>query len=358
MSALAASFTFANGSIIKNRYMLAALTNLQSGADGVLSDDEYHWLTRRAEGGFGLTMTCATSVQHRGVGFPGQLGAHEDLHLEGLARLAEGIKAHGSHAVVQLHHGGMRAMGSYCDDVPMCPSDDESTGSKAMTVGEVEGFIEDCIAAAVRIQRAGFDGVQVHGAHGYLLAQFLSPQFNRRDDAYGGGPEKRAKVLFDIIAGINQACGREFSLGVRLSPERFGQRTEEIRDLASELLVDPRLDYLDMSLWDVFKDAHDEAFAGQSLLKVFADLPRKGVALGAAGKLYSAEACERAIESGLDFVLVGRAAVIHADFPRQALANADFEMHALPVTREHLAAQGLGPKFIDYMATWDGFVAA
>ena len=69
MSALAAPFTFANGSTIKNRYMLAALTNLQSGADGVLSDDEYHWLTRRAEGGFGLTMTCATSVQHRGVGF-------------------------------------------------------------------------------------------------------------------------------------------------------------------------------------------------------------------------------------------------------------------------------------------------
>jgi 2,4-dienoyl-CoA reductase-like NADH-dependent reductase (Old Yellow Enzyme family) len=113
-----------------------------------------------------------------------------------------------------------------------------------------------------------------------------------------------------------------------------------------------------MSLWDVFKDAKDEAFAGQSLLKVFTDLPRKGVALGAAGKLYSAEACERAIESGLDFVLVGRAAVIHADFPRQALTNADFEMHSLPVTREHLAAQGLGPRFIDYMATWDGFVAA
>jgi 2,4-dienoyl-CoA reductase-like NADH-dependent reductase (Old Yellow Enzyme family) len=88
---------------------------------------------------------------------------------------------------------------------------------------------------------------------------FLSPKFNRRDDAYGGSPEKRAKVLFDIIAGINQACGREFSLGIRLSPERFGQRTEEIRDLASELLVDPRLDYLDMSLWDVFKEAHDEA---------------------------------------------------------------------------------------------------
>ena len=144
-----------------------------------------------------------------------------------------------------------------------------------MTVEEVEGFIEDCIAAAVRSQRAGFDGVQLHGAHGYLLAQFLSPQFNRRDDAYGGSPEKRAKVLFDIIAGINQACGREFSWVSAYHPSALvsGQRKYATRIGA---LVDPRLDYLDMSLWDVFKDAHDEAFAGQSLLKVFADLPRKG----------------------------------------------------------------------------------
>ena len=221
MSSLSAPLRLNNGSTINNRFMLAALTNLQSGADGVMSDDEYHWLTRRAEGGFGLTMTCATSVQHRGVGFPGQLGAHDDRHLEGLKRMANGIKAHGSHAVVQLHHGGMRAMADYCENTPMCPSDDESTNSKAMTVEEVEGFIEDCIASAVRCKEAGFDGVQLHGAHGYLIAQFLSPEINRRDDAYGGTPEKRAKVLYDIIEGINSSCGRSFSLGVRLSPERL-----------------------------------------------------------------------------------------------------------------------------------------
>ena len=357
MSQLGAPLTFANGSTLANRYGLAALTNLQSGADGVLSDDEYTWLTRRAEGGFGLTMTCAASVQHRGVGFPGQLGAHSDQHLEGLTRLAQGIKAYGSHAVVQLHHGGMRAMPSYCDNVPMCPSDDEKTGSKAMTGAEVEQLIEDYIEAAVRSQKAGFDGVELHGAHGYLIAQFLSPQYNRRSDAYGGSPEKRAKVLLDIIEGVNRACGREFSLGVRLSPERFGQSTAEIRDLASDLLRDSRLDYIDMSLWDVFKPAHDESFNGQSLLEIFAALPRDGVALGAAGKLYTASDCERAIEAGLDFVFIGRAAVVHADFAEQALANPDFAMADLPVTRAHLAAEGLGPKFIDYMATWDGFVA-
>ena len=144
----------------------------------------------------------------------------------------------------------------------------------------------------------------------------------RKRSGYPYHPVKQCNSFMSTT--VHTDTYQQFS--VRLSPERFGQRTEEIRDVASELLVDPRLDYLDMSLWDVFKEAHDEAFAGQSLMKVFTDLPRKGVALGAAGKLYSAEACEEAIESGLDFVLVGRAAVIHADFPNQALANPDFEM--------------------------------
>lgn len=364
MSTLGSPLTLASGHTLSNRFTLAPMTNLQSGADGVLGEDEYRWLTRRAEGGFGLTMTCAASVQHRGVGFPGQLGAHDDRHLEGLTRLATGIKAHGSHAVVQLHHGGMRALGDYCDHAPMCPSDDESTQAKAMSVDEVEGLIEDYISAAVRCQRAGFDGVELHGAHGYLLAQFLSPQYNRRDDAYGGSPEKRARVLYDIIEGINTTCGRSLSLGVRLSPERFGLRTEEIRDLSADLLVDPRIDYLDISLWDVFKereandanDANDERFVGQPLLNLFTELPRRGVALGAAGKLYSAAYCARALECGLDFVSIGRAAIVHADFPRRALANPGFEMLKLPVTRAHLADQGLGPQFIDYMARWKGFV--
>jgi 2,4-dienoyl-CoA reductase-like NADH-dependent reductase (Old Yellow Enzyme family) len=89
--------------------MLAPLTNSQSAADGTLSDEEYRWLTMRAEGGFALTMTCASHVQAVGQGFPGQLGCFDDAHIPGLARLAEGIKQHDSLAVVQLHHAGRRS---------------------------------------------------------------------------------------------------------------------------------------------------------------------------------------------------------------------------------------------------------
>ena len=101
--------TFAHGPAMKNRFMLAPLTNLQSHVDGTLSDDEYHWLTQRAVGGFGATMTCAAHVQAVGQGFPGQLGIFSDVHLSGLTRLAAGIKAANSVAIVQLHHAGMRS---------------------------------------------------------------------------------------------------------------------------------------------------------------------------------------------------------------------------------------------------------
>jgi len=354
---LADALTFANGAQLKNRFVLAPLTNLQSGADGVLSDDEYNWLTYRAEGGFGLTMTCAASVQHSGVGFPGQLGAHDDRHIPGLTRLAAGIKAHQSHAVVQLQHSGMRSQPDYCDGTPQCPSDDEKTHSKAMTPEQVQTLIDDFIAAAERCQKAGFDGVELHGAHGYLLSEFLSPQYNRREDAYGGSVENRARILWEVIEGVNQRCGRDFSLGVRLSPERFGQRTEEIRDLAASLLSDERIDYLDMSLWDLDKPAHEEQFEGKSLMEIFTELPRKGVALGAAGKIYSAAQCQSSLDRGLDFVIVGRGAVLHHDFPQRVMADSNFTMAELPVTRNHLRNERLGQAFIDYMATWEGFVS-
>jgi len=357
MPQLSDAITFNSGATLHNRFALSPLTNLQSGDDGVLSDNEYNWLTHRARGGFGLTMTCAASVQHSGVGFPGQLGAHNDRHIDGLSRLASGIKAEGSHAVVQLQHSGMRSKAEYCDNVPQCPSDDEKTGAKAMTEGQVEAMIADFIAAAERCQKAGFDGVELHGAHGYLLSEFLSPRLNRREDNYGGSAENRARALMEIIAGINERCGRGFSLGVRLSPERFGLDSAQIYNLAAQLLLDERLDYLDMSLWDLDKPSEHPEFSGQSLLDVFAALPRNGVQLGAAGKLYTAAQCQRAIDAGLDFVFIGRGAILHHDFPRRATANPDFEVVSLPVSRAYLAQESVSPVFADYLATWEGFVA-
>ncbi|MDX2277785.1 MAG: NADH:flavin oxidoreductase [Hyphomonadaceae bacterium] len=345
-----------SGAVLANRFALAPLTNLQSHPDGVLSDEEYKWLTMRAAGGFGLTMTCAASVQEEGLGFPGQLGAHDDKHLPGLTRLAAGIKAHGSHAVVQLHNSGMRALKR--DGMKlMCPSDNAETGAEAMTLDEVQHARDCFIAAAVRAEKAGFDGAELHGAHGYLICQFLSAEINKREDAYGGSPENRARFLLEAIDGVRAATKPGFSLGVRLSPERFGMDVGEVAALAQRLMRDAKIDYIDMSLWDVFKEPADEKYAGKPLAQYFTELQRGSVKLGAAGKLQSADSARRCLELGFDFAFIGRGAILHHDFPKRVAADPDFTSIALPVSEQYLAEEGLGPPFIKYMRSWKGFVA-
>ncbi|UTP41282.1 NADH:flavin oxidoreductase [Phenylobacterium sp. LH3H17] len=355
MSDLFQPMTFARGPAMKNRFMLAPLTNLQSHPDGRLSDDEFKWLTMRAQGGFGLTMTCAAHVQRIGQGFPGQLGVFGDEHLEGLTRLASAIKAAGSVAVIQLHHAGMRSPKDLIGEAPVCPSDEAEFGARALTEAEVAQLIEDFIAAAVRSEKAGFDGVELHGAHGYVLCQFLSPEINKRTDRYGGSAENRARIIHEIIDGVRARCRPDFNLGLRLSPERFGLQLADIVDLARELMAQGKIDYLDMSLWDYRKEPVEEAFQGRSLMSYFTELPRGNVRLGVAGKVMTSQDAADCLEAGADFVLIGRAAILHHDFPKRA-ADPGFHPLPLPVTREHLRAEGLGPAFLDYMNTWKGFV--
>lgn len=337
--------------------MLAPLTNLQSGADGVMSEDEFRWLTLRAQGGFGLTMTCAAHVQAAGQGFPGQLGVWDDKHLPGLTRLAAALNTAGTHSVVQLHHAGMRSPKELIGEAPHCPSANDEFSARAMTLDEVKASRDAFIAAAVRAETAGFHGVELHGAHGYLIGQFLSGEVNQRDDEYGGSFENRARFLYECIEGVRAECGKDFSLGVRLSPERFGMDLGEILGLAGTLLTDDRIDYLDMSLWDSFKEPVDAGFKGRTLVELFGALPRGRTRLGAAGKILTGRNCLAAMAAGLDFVVIGRGAILHHDFPKKVAANNCFEPIALPVPEEHLKAEGLGEAFLTYMKTWKGFVA-
>ena len=125
-------------------------------------------------------------------------------------------------------------------------------GLRALSLQEVQQLRDDFIAAAVRSQQAGYDGIEVHGAHGYIVCQFLSDTYNRRDDQYGGSLENRARLLFEIVSGIRAACGADFLIGVRLSPERFGMRLAEALTVCQQLIDGGETDFLDISLWDSF----------------------------------------------------------------------------------------------------------
>jgi 2,4-dienoyl-CoA reductase-like NADH-dependent reductase (Old Yellow Enzyme family) len=357
MDRLFEPLTFRRGPAMKNRFMLAPLTNLQSHADGTLSEEEFNWLTLRARGGFGLVMTCASHVQAIGQGFPGQLGIWSDRHVQGLTRLAAELKRHGSVAAVQLHHAGLRSPATLIGEAPVSASDDEKTGARALSTEEVEQLAEDFVLAALRAERAGFDGVQVHGAHGYIVCQFLSATVNRRDDRYGGSLENRCRLLFDIVEGIRARCRPDFLLSVRLSPERFGMTLNETTLIAQRLLDSGLIDLLDLSLWDVFKEPEEAEFKSKPLIDWFTPLERGEVRLSVAGKIRSAEDARRVFDAGVDALTIGRAAILHHDFPERCRDDPFFEPVDLPVTPDYLRSEGLSDKFIEYMSSWEGFVA-
>jgi len=350
------SIKFRCGATMKNRFMLAPLTNTQSFENGILSDAEFNWLTMRAQGGFGLVMTCATHVQENGKGFQGQLGIFSDIHIKGHQRLTKELKSHGALAVVQLHHAGMRAPKELIDQRPVCPSIDEETDSRALTLEETKGIIDAFIKAAVRAKTSGYNGVEIHGAHGYLLCQFLSKEINKRQDQYGGSLENRSRIIFEIVEGIRNMCGTSFIIGVRLSPERFGMDLNEIKILAQNLIDSNLIDFLDISLWDCFKMPEDKTYQDKTLLDHFTGLNFKEVKLTVAGKISSGKEVRDILKNKVDFVTIGRSAILHHDYPNRIIENPNFEPHPLPVTESYLKKEGLSNAFITYMSRWPNFV--
>ena len=348
---------FRRGPSMANRFMLAPLTNHQSNAYGTLSEEELHWLTLRADGGFGMVMTCASHVQEVGNAFPGQLGCWGDQHLEGLRRIADAMHERGALAYVQLHHGGRRADPELMGQTPVAPSDDSKTGARALSTQEVEEVIEAFISAAQRCEAAGFDGIEIHGAHDYLLCEFLSPQLNRRDDRFGGSREARFQIFRDILDGIRTRCGDHFQIAVRISPERFSLVTSDIVWVYEQLIATGQVDLIDLSLWDVFKEAIDPEFEGRSLAELFLPLDRGDTRVAVAGKLYDGAAVQRALDLGADIVALGRAGIVNHDFPLLMEHDSQVSMRSLPIARDVLRDEGLSEAFIDYMDTWDGFVA-
>ncbi|TIC88343.1 NADH:flavin oxidoreductase [Nocardioides sp. GY 10113] len=341
----------------RNRFALAPLTNTQSHDDGTLSEDEHRWLTARGEGGFGLVMTCAAYVVPTGQAWRGQLGVADDEHEASLRDLASSIRATGAVSSIQLHHGGRRADPTVTGRPNEAPWDDPDRNTVALTTEGVERVVADFVAAAARAERAGFDGVEVHGAHGYLLGQFLDDRHNRRTDRYGGSLENRSRAMLEVVEGIRAATGPAFQLGLRLSPEGFGVPLAEGREVAAAMLGTGLLDYLDLSLWDVYAAPRGEGLDGR-LIDRFTDLPRGGTRLGVAGKVLTAADAQWCLDQGADFATVGTGAILHHDFARRALADASFAARSRPVTREELRAEAVGPAFVEYLAAgWPDLVA-
>ena len=351
---------FPNGVTAKNRAWLAPMTNLQSHDDGSLSDDELHWLTLRARGGFAVVETCAAHVAEDGQAWRGELGVFADRLLPGLARLAGTLADCGALGIVQLFHGGLRADPQLTGGTTWSASATEESGlsvPRPATEVDIRGVIGRFRDAAVRANAAGFAGVELHGAHGYLLGQFLSATQNRRTDEWGGSWENRARLLRATLRAVRSAVPGSFLVGVRLSPEDRGQAQGlDIDDnvVLSRWLVDDGADFIHLSLWDGANKStkHPDVHP----LSLFRKAVEDRVVLVAAGNVWTRADAEALLRQGADAIALGRAAIANPDWPLR-IADATWEPRRPPLTRAELRERGLSEGFAGYMRRWKDFVA-
>jgi 2,4-dienoyl-CoA reductase-like NADH-dependent reductase (Old Yellow Enzyme family) len=354
-------FVFPSGRRLANRVALAPMTNGQSHADGRLGEDELRWLMARAHGGFGSVVTCAAHVRADAQGFDGALGVFDDSHVEGLARLAGEMQAAGTACFVQLYHGGTRCPSRLTGVRPVSASeyDLDAPGferPRALEDSEIETIVNDFAKAAVRCARAGLPGVEIHGANGYLVTQFLSTQSNLRTDRWGGSLENRARFARELVRAVKQATssakgpnGEGFLVGLRLSPENAGAqrglRFDESMQVARWLAEDG-LDFFHLSLGDFRKapTPGEGVTDATPIVTTFRKALPSRVALMTSGGIATAADARETLALGADLLSLGKAGIAHANWPRLA-CQPDFQPSSFPLDATRLTAEAVSPAF-------------
>ena len=208
---------------LRNRFVRSATQDWLCNPDGTVSAAQLELYRQLAQGGVGLIITSHSYVSSpHGRAAIKQNGIFADKFVEGYKRLVDAAHQHGARIVLQLSHAGRQTLPDIIDgQMPLAPSDFYNEKgdrvARAMTDSELEQLKEDFETAALRAKRAGFDGVQVHAAHGYLLAQFLSPYTNQRADLYGGSREARTALPAEIVYRVKAATGKSFAVLTKLN---------------------------------------------------------------------------------------------------------------------------------------------
>ena len=340
------------------------MTNGQSLADGRLGDDELAWLARRADGGFGMIATCAAHVSRDGKAWPGELAVDRDELVLGTRATRGAVAVRRSHgdrpAVSRRRAGGVgadRRAGVEREHVARGVAELRGAAGRRPSA-DIERVIGDFAAAAARAKAAGFDGVELHGAHGYLLTQFLSTVNNTRTDDWGGPLEHRARLVREVMRAVRARVGPAFTVGVRLSLEQGGHAKGLDLDESLQVvrwLADDGADFIHASLWRA--DAMTRKRPEQHPIPLArAALPRD-VALIACGAIWTAAEAHAALERGADMIALARAAIINPDWPKHVVAPG-WEPRRPPLTRAELLELSVSPPFgVHYLKAFKNLVA-
>jgi 2,4-dienoyl-CoA reductase-like NADH-dependent reductase (Old Yellow Enzyme family)/NADPH-dependent 2,4-dienoyl-CoA reductase/sulfur reductase-like enzyme len=316
---------------LRNRLVMAPMGTNYATASGEVTDRLLDYYAERAAGGTGLVTVGTAAVEYpRGRAIVNQLSIADDSRVPGLSKLARRIKQHGANAFVQLHHAGGGTTVKKTGGVQpiVCSSVENAYNARDPRVLEtdaVESTVERFVDAAKRARKAGFDGVELHGSHGYLIQEFLSPRNNRRDDRYGGDLDARMRFPTEIVEGIRDAVGDDLALSFRLSADEFvdgGYGLEEATRMAEQLAA-AGVDAFSVTVGAYgvptrvlepmsFEEAWRSQYAATIAEAV--DVPTITV-----GVIRQPETAETVLADGdADFVAVGRGHIADPHFARKA----------------------------------------
>ncbi len=241
-----------NGLELKNRFVRSATWEGMADQDGNATPKLLETMTTLAAGGVGLIITSHAFVSHEGRATPWQLAIDRDERIDGLRKMTDAVHAAGGRIAVQLAHAGAFAAAALSGMPRLVVSSAESADTspqKEMDGKDIKAIIEAYAAAAVRAKAAGFDGLQIHSAHGYLLSQFLSPAFNKRRDKYGGDIKNRVRIHRDICHTIRESVGRHVPILIKINGQDFIENGLTTNDsiAAAKLLVTAGIDAVELS---------------------------------------------------------------------------------------------------------------
>lgn len=241
-----------NGMKLRNRFVRSATWEGMASPEGAVTRKLIETMTLLAEGGVGLIISSHAYVRPEGQATPWQIGVYEDRLIDGLRQMTAAVHDAGGKIVLQLAHAGNFAAEALTGTPPLVVSDYEGlaeTPRKELTVKDIKELAGVFAAAAGRAKAAGFDGVQIHAAHGYLLSQFLSPAFNRRLDDYGGSIRNRSRIHLEILQAIRTVVGGDYPVLLKLNCQDFTENGVTLEDsiIAAGLLADAGLHAIELS---------------------------------------------------------------------------------------------------------------
>ncbi len=327
---------------LRNRIVMPPMCMYSAGENGEACDWHFNHYETRAIGGAGLIIVEATGVEPRGRISANDLGIWDDAHIRGLSEIVRRIKKHGAKAGIQLAHAGRKCTVKNADVLapsPICfdPSDSSYKEPRQMSMEDILSVTDSFRKGAARALEAGFDIIEIHGAHGYLINEFLSPVTNRRSDSYGGGYENRVRFLRDIIKEVRKVWPREKPVSLRISALDYMEGGNKPEDLASmiNMVKNEGIDIIHVSSGGVASSAVLHPFPGYQVPAAETVKQITALPVIAGGLVSNASMAQEIIRNGrADLVFMGRELLRNPYFPLQAAKELKGEIDYRPVQYE------------------------